>query len=254
MCKRMVATALAIAVLGSNGLAFAQQCPATVPAQGAPIAAPLPVFPSDNWWNTDISAAPVDAKSASFISFIGTTRTLHPDFGGEESPGSTAIYGFPYAVVDASQPKQAVSFLYWDESDGVDMNSGNGIHFYTIPSQALSQAHWVESASPASVDERAINDRRPEVWTSADAAGLAIFPGLVRYYEASNSAVAEINHAFRVTVRTSNGHVYPASHTAGSTAGALPMGARLRLKKLVNGIDPATRTTDPTARKIVRAM
>ena len=296
MCKRMVATALAIAVLGSNGLAFAQQCPATVPAQGAPIAAPLPVFPSDNWWNTDISAAPVDAKSASFISFIGTTRTLHPDFGGEESPGSTAIYGFPYAVVDASQPKQAVSFLYWDESDGVDMNSGNGIPFYPIPSQAISQAHWVESGSPASVDERDINDRhllmidctkrtlyelynvwysnaehrwyagsgafydmtrndrRPEGWTSADAAGLAIFPGLVRYDEAGNSAVAEINHAFRVTVRTSNGHVYPASHTAGSTAGALPMGARLRLKKLVNGIDPATRTTDPTARKIFRAM
>ena len=296
MCKRMVATALAIAVLGSNGLAFAQQCPATVPAQGAPIAAPLPVFPSDNWWNTDISAAPVDAKSASFISFIGATRTLHPDFGGEESPGSTAIYGFPYAVVDGSQPKQAVSFLYWDESDGVDMNSGNGIPFYPIPSQAISQAHWVESGSPASVDERdsndrhllmvdctnrtlyelynvwysnaehrwyagsgafydmTRNDRRPEGWTSADAAGLAIFPGLVRYDEAANSAVAEINHAFRVTVRTSNGHVYPASHTAGSTAGALPMGARLRLKKLVNGVDPATRTTDPTARKIFRAM
>src|SRR6478752_10249350 len=110
MCKRMVATALAIAVLGSNGLAFAQQCPASVPAQGAPIAAPLPVFPSDNWWNTDISAAPVDAKSASFISFIGTTRTLHPDFGGEESTGSQAVYGFPYVVVNGATAKSAVTF------------------------------------------------------------------------------------------------------------------------------------------------
>jgi len=296
MCKRNIAIALAIAVLGCNGLAHAQQCPATVPAQGAPIAAPLPVFPADNWWNTDISTAPVDAKSASFISFIGTTRKLHPDFGGEESPGSTAIYGFPYAVVSGSQAKQAVSFLYWDESDGVNMNTGAAIPFYPIPTQAISQAHWVEGGSPGSVDERDMgdrhllmidctnrtlyelynvwysnaehqwhagsgafydmtrNDRRTEGWTSADAAGLAIFPGLVRYDEAANSAVAEINHAFRVTVRSSNGHVYPASHTAGSTTGALPMGARLRLKKSVNGIDPVTRTTDPVARKIFRAM
>jgi hypothetical protein len=98
------------------------------------------------------------------------------------------------------------------------------------------------------------SDRRPEGWTSADAAGLAIFPGLVRYDEAANPNLAEIGHAFRVTVRTSNGHVYPGSHTAGHTAGALPMGARLRLKTNVNGVDPATRTSDPVARKIFRAM
>jgi hypothetical protein len=98
------------------------------------------------------------------------------------------------------------------------------------------------------------NDRRPETWTSADAAGLAIFPGLVRYDEAANPAVTEIKHALRVTVRTSDGYVYPASHAAGTTAGALPMGARLRLKTSVNGTDPALRTNDPTARKIFRAM
>jgi hypothetical protein len=98
------------------------------------------------------------------------------------------------------------------------------------------------------------SDRRPEGWTSADAAGLAIFPGLVRYDEAANPNVAEIQHALRVTVRTSNGHVYPGSHTAGSTSGALPMGARLRLKTSVNGANPALRTTDPVARKIFRAM
>jgi hypothetical protein len=72
------------------------------------------------------------------------------------------------------------------------------------------------------------NARRPEGWTSADAAGLAILPGLVRYDEVYGSA--PIRHAFRVTVRSTNGYVYPGSHTAGSTSGALPMGARLRLK------------------------
>jgi hypothetical protein len=99
-----------------------------------------------------------------------------------------------------------------------------------------------------------INGRRPDGWTSADAAGLAIFPGLVRYDEAFNPSVAEIRHAFRVTVRTTNGYVYPASHRAGSTSGALPMGARLRLKTNVNGLDPALRTNDPNLQKIFRAM
>ncbi|MEO8365025.1 MAG: hypothetical protein ABI538_02340 [Pseudoxanthomonas sp.] len=270
--------------------AIAQQCPANLPVQGAPISSPLPVFPADNWWNTDIRSAPVDPASANFISFIGGTRKLHPDFGGEESAGSTAIYGFPYAVVDSAQVKKTVVFDYDDESDG------NGIPFYPIPSQAISQTHWVEGGAAGSVDQRSDNDRhllmidcsnrtlyelynvwystaqqqwhagsgalfdmnrndrRPNGWTSADAAGLAIFPGLVRYDEAANAAVPEIEHALRVTMRASNGYVYPASHDAGSTAGALPMGARLRLKSLVNGVDPATRTSDPTARKIFRAM
>ena len=274
--------------LAVSPAALAQSCPATVPVQGAPVAAP--VFPADNWWNTDISTAPVDASSASYISFIGATRALHPDFGGEESPGSTNIYGFPYAIVNGSQPKQIVTFNYDDESDG------NGVAFYPIPAQAISQAHWVEGGAPGNVDQRSSNDRhllmidctnrhlyelynvyynasqnrwyagsgaffdlntngrRPEGWTSADASGLAIFPGLVRYDEAANAAVPEITHALRVTLRASNGHVYPASHSAGSTSGALPMGARLRLKTSVNGADPALRTSDPTSRKIFRAM
>ena len=71
---------------------------------------PLPLFPRSNWWNSDISQAPIDPASASFISFIGTTRQLHPDFGGEASPGSVAIYGFPYVVVDGTQAKKAVEF------------------------------------------------------------------------------------------------------------------------------------------------
>jgi hypothetical protein len=91
------------------------------------------------------------------------------------------------------------------------------------------------------------NGRRPDAWTSADAAGLAILPGLVRYDEAFGTA--EIQHAFRVTVRATNGYVYPASHRAGSTSGALPMGARLRLKA---GRDLSGFT--PEAQRIFRAM
>ncbi len=274
------------------------QCPATVPAEGAPLPGSLPVFPADNWWNVDISAAPVDANSASYIAFVnnGGTRRLHPDFGGEVSPGSVGIYGMPYAVVDGSTPKQAVTFGYWDESDGVDYATGQGVPFYPLPAQATTQNHWVEGGAPASVDQRSAadrhllvidctnkylyelynvwydaphakwyagsgaffdmtaNHRRPDGWTSADAAGLAIFPGLVRYDEAWNDALPEIRHALRVTVRATNGYVFPASHRAGSTAGALPMGARLRLKASVGGTDPALRTTDPHVRKIFRAM
>lgn len=274
------------------------QCPPTVPVANGTVPGPLPLFPVDNWWNTDISAAPVDANSSSFIAFInnGGTRKLHPDFGGEASPGSTSIYGMPYAIVDGAQPKQAVTFDYWDESDGVNHATGQGVPFYPIPAQAATRAHWVEGGAPGNIDQRsssdrhllivdctnrhlyelynvhydtaqarwsagsgaffdlATNTRRPDTWTSADAAGLAIFPGLVRYDEAYDPAVIDIGHAFRVTVRATNGYVYPASHRAGSTAGALPMGARLRLKASVNGQDPALRTSDPGARKIFRAM
>ena len=297
MAPRVIPSMLAFAAaLGLCAGALAQ-CPPGTPVEGAAPPAPLPVFPADNWWNTEISGAPVDPNSAAFIAFInnGGTRRLHPDFGGEVSPGSVGIYGMPYAVVDGSQPKLPVTFSYWDESDGVDVN-GNGLPFYPIPAQAIGQPHWVEGGSPGNVDERSQGDRhllvvdcanrtlyelynvyfdatagrwlagsgaffdlkanwrRPDTWTSADAAGLAIFPGLVRYDDAWNPAITDIGHAFRVTVRATNGYVYPASHRAGSTAGALPMGARLRLKTSVNGADPALRTTDPNMQKIFRAM
>lgn len=288
---------VATALLCTTAVAFAQ-CPASVPAAGGPLPGPLPLFPSTNWWNLDISAAPVDAASANFINFInnGGTRRLHPDFGGEESPGSVAIYGMPYAVVGGAQPKQAVTFDYRDESDGVNYSTGQGVPFYPIPAQAATQAHWIEGGAAGNVDQRSSSDRhllmvdctnkhlyelynvyydptqskwyagsgaffdmntdnrRPDGWTSADAAGLAIFPGLVRYDEAWDPAVTEISHAFRVTVRSTNGYVFPASHIAGSTSGALPMGARLRLRTSVAGSDPVLRTSDPNARKIFRAM
>ena len=94
------------------------------PIQGGALPGPLPLFPADNWWNVDISVAPVDPNSTNFINFIGATRGLHPDFGGEVSPGSAQVYGMPYAVVDGTQPKVEVNFVdYPEESDGVGVNS-----------------------------------------------------------------------------------------------------------------------------------
>jgi hypothetical protein len=280
---------LGIATLGSVLLWTGTAVSAGLGAvEGGALPEPLPLFPPDNWWNVDISGAPVDPGSADFISFInnGAPRPLHPDFGGEVSPGSAEIYGMPYAVVDGTQPKLTVDFvLYPDESDGV------GVPFYPIPAEAITGPHWIEGGDPGDVDLRSSEDRhllivdrdnrylyelynvyyngstgrweagsgafwdmktnarRPEGWTSADAAGLAILPGLVRYDEAYDSTLTEIQHAFRVTVRATNGHVYPASHSAGSTPGALPMGARLRLRA---GTDISGFTAE--VQKIFRAM
>ncbi len=279
---------LAAVVAGLLLLSPAAHAAGVGPVEGGALPGPLPLFPADNWWNTDVSAAPVDPGSAAFVAFInnGGTRKLHPDFGGEVSAGSVQVYGMPYAVVDGTQPKVTVRFLaYGSESDGV------GVPFYPIPTQAITQPHWIEGGDPGNVDRRGTQDRhllvvdrdntllyelyhvyyntttgsweadsgafwdmktngrRPDGWTSADAAGLAILPGLVRYDEVYDPAVTEIQHAFRVTVRTTNGYVYPASHRAGSTAGALPMGARLRLKASKD-----ISAFSPEMQKIFRAM
>jgi len=98
------------------------------------------------------------------------------------------------------------------------------------------------------------NDRRPEGWTSADAAGLAIFPGLVRYDEVYDPSVTDIHHAFRVTVRATNDYVYPASHRAGSTTNRATLGTRLRLKALSMGSSCHAHQTIRTCEKIFRAM
>ena len=293
----MLSCVLFLVSLCVANVTFGFVCPPTVPVQGAALPNnPSPIFPADNWWNQNIQSAPVDPNSQTYINFIGGTQSLHPDFGGEVSPGSVAMYGMPYAIVGGSQPLQAVTFQYWSESDGVDYTTGQGFPFYPIPLEAITQAHWVEGGAPANVDQRSTsdrhlliidcdnedvyelynvyynssqgqwyagsgaffdlhtNDRRPEGWTSADTAGLAIFPGLVRHDEVYDPSVTDIHHAFRVTVRATNGYVYPASHRAGSTTNAPPLGTRLRLKALVNGLDPVTRTDDPNMQKIFRAM
>ena len=251
---------------------------------GGPLPGPLPLFPADNWWNVDVSAAPLDPQGGAFLDFIGRNDGLHPDFGGDadEPP---EIYGMVYLSVPGSQPLVPVTFVeFGDESDAGAPGRPAG---YPIPPQAKTQPRWIEGGYPGNAepggdrhmlivdrDNRILyelyhtqwnedlerweagsgavwplgqNRRRPETWTSADAAGLAILPGLVRPDEVFGPD--PIRHAFRFTVRATNGHVYPASHTAGSTSGAPPLGLRLRLKasKDISGYPPAVR-------KIFQAM
>lgn len=231
--------------------------------RGGPLPAPLPLFPPDNWWNLDISAALVDPRSAAFLAWIGNDP-LHPDFGGDAD--GDQIYGLPYIVVPGSQELAPVEFvLYGDESDagapgrppgypipvsartqpkwiegGAAGGGTDGDHHLLIVDRdhrllfELYQAHWNAGAGRWEAGSGAVfpldsNLRRPEGWTSADAAGLAILPGLVRYDEVYESA-EPIRHAFRFTLRDSNGYVFPASHRAGDNSNALPLGARLRLK------------------------
>src|SRR5258708_20957303 len=87
------------------------------PQRGGALPQPLPLFPLSNWWNTDISAAPVDPKSAAFVTYIGSTLGMHPDFGGDSGDPSAPIYGMPFIVVSGSQPLLPVTFDYADESD-----------------------------------------------------------------------------------------------------------------------------------------
>ncbi|HKV10460.1 MAG TPA: hypothetical protein VJ725_20130 [Thermoanaerobaculia bacterium] len=255
------------------------------PAQtGTGLPGPLPLFPDDNWWNVDVSQAPVDPGSNAYIDFIGRDQGLHPDFGGDadEFP---EIYGMVYITVPGSQPLVPVTFVeYPEESDAGAPGRPAG---YPIPEAAKTQPKWIEGGYPGNVDASGdrhmlivdrdnrilyelyhtfwnqdrnrweagsgaifrltSNARRPEGWTSADAAGLAILPGLIRHDEVFGAG--PIEHAFRFTVRDTNGQVFPASHTAGGRAGAPPMGARLRLKagKDISGYPPEVR-------KIFQAM
>jgi hypothetical protein len=245
-------------------VALASGATAQAPQRGGALPQPQPLFPPGNWWNADISTAPVDPNSVAFISDIGATRGMHPDFGGDSGDSSAPIYGMPFIVVAGSQPLLPVTFDYADESDVAAPGRPPG---YPIPEESKTQQKWIEGGL-AGGDSNADGDRhmllvdrdnrmlyelyalhwngsgweggsgaifpldssarRPDGWTSADAAGLAILPGLVRYDEVYGAD--PIRHAFRVTVRATNGYVFPGSHNAGSRSGALPMGARLRLK------------------------
>jgi hypothetical protein len=176
---------------------------------------------------------------------------------GVDHPTNTS---FPFYPI----PPEAITQPYWVEGGdpgNVDLRSSQDRHLLIVDRDrnylyelynvfySTSQAKWF--AGSGAFFNMNTNNRRPDTWTSADAAGLAILPGLVRYDEVNDPTITEIRHAFRVTVRATNGYVYPASHRAGSTAGALPMGARLRLKA---NVDITQRTSDPNMQKIFRAM
>jgi hypothetical protein len=211
-----------------------------------------PVFPSDNVWNADISALPVDARSASYIASIGGGGRLHPDFGSGLYNGGPI--GIPYIVAPSSQAAVPISFNYADESDPgpypIPPNapieggaqSGGDRHVLVVQSgtcklyemfAAYPQGSGWRAGSGAVWNLRS-NALRPRGWTSADAAGLPILPGLVRYDEVAAGA---INHAIRFTVsRTQRAYIWPARHLASSVTdpSAPPMGLRLRLKANVD--------------------
>jgi hypothetical protein len=217
--------------------------PASSPAGNAPSAA------DESAWNQDISAAPPDPNSAAYISHISVNGGdfVHPDFG------SPREYGFPYAVVGKKQKRAKVNFTaYGDESDhgayrvplkalveggqssdgdrhvlAVDSARCKLYELYRAFARKRPKPHW--TADSGVIWDLRSAALRPEGFTSADAAGLPIFPGLVRYDEAASG---HINHAIRVTVdSTQNAYLHPASHCAGDTssASAPPMGLRLRL-------------------------
>ena len=207
----------------------------TVGAQ--PILAGCGVFPPDNAWNTDISAFPVHPSSATFLASIGAGN-LHPDFG--------TSFGIPFTTVPGP-PVPIIFTDFGDESDpgpypippNAPIEDGSDAHVLVLdPGTCLlyelfqaapvgGGASW--NAASGAIWNLNINATRPFGWTSADAAGLPILPGLVRFDEV---AAGEIRHAVRFTVpQTQCGWIPPANHCAGSVNAALPpMGLRLRLR------------------------
>jgi hypothetical protein len=234
---RRLAVASSLVVLAG----LAMPAPASSSLVGA---SPVPgsmceVFPANNVWNMDVSNLPVHPKSKTWKRSAHARSTLlHPDFG--EPP-----YGLPYDVVDGSHATVEVDFRYADESDpglypfGPDIRVEDGsdrhalmVNTDTCTLYELFDANWhggnPEAGSGATFDLGS-NHLRPAGWTSADAAGLPILPGLVRYDEV---AAGEIDHALRFTVDcTRRRYVWPARHQAGvADPSCPPMGARFRLR------------------------
>jgi hypothetical protein len=221
--------------------------------------------PTDNWWNLQVTSAPVDPNSSSIIatiqSYESTAGRMHPDF--------TPYYGIPYAVVDENTPLVPVSFGNTSESD---KGAPGGATGYPIPASATTNLRYIENSGGTDGDRHMIlydrdrrmafelsyasyssgrwsagygavfkldsNYRRPEGWTSTDAAGLCVLAGLVRYDEVYGPD--PIRHAIRCSIKQTNSYVWPASHEGASDAGAPPLGMRFRLKasKDISGYPP----------------
>ncbi len=197
------------------------------------------VLPADNVWNMDVSNLPVHPKSRAWKRSAGAgTTLLHPDFGGTP-------YGLPFDVVAGSHSKVGVDFLYADESDpgpypfdaDTQIEGGSDRHALIVDADdcvlyelyAANWNHGSPKAGSGAVFDLGSNALRPAGWTSGDAAGLPILPGLVRFDEVQAGA---IEHAIRFTVDcTYDKYIWPARHKAGtSDASCPPMGARFRLR------------------------
>lgn len=251
MRRTLHALLICFLLLAVSPVILAQTCSGMSTGQMASLNGFVP-FPASSLWNTDISTAPVDPNSANIINFIGSTVTLHPDFGSGTFQRQTL--GIPYQVEDTTtQPMVNVTLgTFATESDPGPMpipsnaliegypKPGNGDRhvlvldrhncwLYELYHAAISKSGaW--SADSTAIWDMTINEQRPYTWTSADAAGLPIFVGLVRYDEVAAGA---INHAVRFTVPTTQqAFVLPATHWASSntSSSAPPMGTRLRLR------------------------
>jgi hypothetical protein len=227
----------------------------------------IQIFPTDNAWNKDISAEPVDPYNTQIITAI-SSNVIKADFGSGLWNG--APIGIPYVVVCGSQPKVAINFTdYGDESDPgpypipltapIEGNGSGDAHviavdienkmLYELFYSRVNGNRW--DASSGAVFNLNSNQLRPDTWTSADAAGLPIFPGLVRYDEIVKG---EIDHPIRFTLTSNNvkpAYIHPARHKVNSGGGqySLPFGARIRLKANFN-----ISTYSATNQIILRAM
>jgi hypothetical protein len=221
------------------------------------------IFPADNIWNAPVDHLPVHPNSDQFIATIGANATVHPDFGS--GTWNDAPIGIPFIVVPGTQPKVDVSFTYASESDpgpypippdapieGGPASSGdrhvlvldrdNCILYELFSAYPQPDSSW--QAGSGAIFDLSSNALRPAGWTSADAAGLPILPGLVRYDEASSGTIA---HAIRFTApQTRREYIWPARHFASSLTGENypPMGLRVRLKADfdISGFSPINQT------------
>jgi len=224
------------------GLAILVGVAGTAPLPGA---AGCPVFPASNPWNQRVDRLPVARRSAAIVAAVGADESVHADFGSGLWRGSPI--GIPITVVPGSQAKTRVTFDYADESDrgpypipaNVRIEGGSDRHavivdrdrclLYELYGLARRAGGRWHAGSGAMWSLRS-NKLRPAGWTSADAAGLPILPGLARYDEVARG---RIDHALRFTVeRTRRAYVYPARHFASDETDASlpPMGLRFRLK------------------------
>jgi len=235
--------AVAVAALACAGSAGALRLP-TAPA--------CPIFPANNAWNERVDTLPVTADSAQLIASIGLGTGLHPDFGSGLWDGGPI--GIPFDVVSKSTPRSRVRFGYADESDKGTYPIPKSVHIeggaqsdgdrhallldrsacklYELYDLHGSGSSW--TAGSGAIWNLRSNRLRPAGWTSADAAGLPIFPGLARYDEVARGV---IDHALRFnTSRTRRAYVYPARHDASSSddPSLPPMGLRVRLKASVD--------------------
>lgn len=249
------------------GMLLACGLPWIAPAYRSPDLGSLRIFPPDNFWHWDVSKYDVHPDSKNLVASVGAALSLHPDFG---TVYAGVPWGIPYVVVGAGEPK--VNIVYTasgNESDPgpfpiplntpieggpaspddrhvISVDKDNHI-LYELYYSYPKADHW-EAASGAKFDLNS-NAMRPAGWTSADAAGLAILPGLVRYEELARG---EIDHAIRMTIKVSrDAYIFPASHQAGSTASldVPPMGMRFRLKA---GFDTAG--FPPAAKVVLTAL